>query len=596
MLRGKYISHYYKRYAFFFIAGILTLIAVDWFQLYIPELLGKIVELLGQNYTSDNVIPQIIDIALRVLAINAGMLIGRIIWRVTLLYASTKIENDIRIKMFEKAERLSLDFYQANKVGTVLAWFTNDTETVEEYLGWGTLMLVDGIFLSGIVIVKMILLDWFVSIVIFVPVILIVIWGMMVEKYMSQKWEKRQQAFDELYDYSQESFAGIRVIKAFVKETQQLHHFAKIAKKNKDVEISFARLSIFFDVCIELIIAVVFALLMGIGGVFAYLAATGQTFVVLGHEVALDAASLVVFTSYFAFLIWPLIALGQVITMHSKAKASMGRISNFLDQNESIKNVKNPVYLNDVKGKILFKNFTFKFPNSNVESLSDISLEINPGEVVGVVGRIGCGKSTLVNSLARLYNVNDGTLFVDDVDIMQADFRSLRSQIAYVTQDNFLFSDSIKENILFSNVENSEEIMTRNAELACVANDINNFSLKYETILGERGVTLSGGQKQRVSIARAFVKNAPILVLDDSVSAVDVKTEEEIIKNIRENRKNKTTLIVASRVSTVSSLDKIIVLNEGKLEAFDTPEKLYKCSPTYKTMVDLQKLEKAEGE
>lgn len=596
MLLGKYINHYYKQFAFFFIAGIITLIAVDWFQLYIPELLGRIVSLLGENYVSENIIGEVVEVAIKVLIINAGMLIGRIIWRVTLLYASTKIEADIRVKMFEKAERLSIDYYQENKVGTVLAWFTNDTETIEEFLGWGTLMLIDGIFLSGIVIAKMIMLDWFVSIIIFIPVILIVIWGMLVEKYMSLRWEKRQKAFDELYDYSQESFAGIRVIKAFVKETQQLHHFAKIAKKNQDVEVSFARFSIIFDVCIELIIAAVFALLIGIGGVFAYLAATGQSFVVLGHEVKLDAATLVVFLSYFSFLIWPLIALGQVITMHSKAKASLGRISNFLDQNETVKNCENPVILSNVKGKITFRNFTFRYPNSNYDYLSNISLEIQPGEIVGIVGRIGSGKSTLANSLSRLHNVNEGSVFVDDVDIMKADFHSLRDQIAFVTQDNFLFSDTIRENILFSKDENNEEIMTKNAELACVAGDISNFTLKYETILGERGVTLSGGQKQRVSIARAFAKDAPILVLDDSVSAVDVKTEEEIIKNIRENRKSKTTLIVASRVSTVSSLDKIIVLNDGKLEAFDKPSNLYKISPTYKTMVDLQKLEKADGE
>lgn len=596
MLLGKYINHYYKQFAFFFIVGIITLIAVDWFQLYIPELLGRIVSLLGENYVSSNIIGEIVEIALKVLIINAGMLIGRIIWRVTLLYASTKIEADIRVKMFEKAEKLSLDYYQENKVGTVLAWFTNDTETVEEFLGWGTLMMVDGIFLSGIVIVKMIMLDWFVSIIIFIPVILIVIWGMMVEKYMSLKWEKRQKAFDELYDYSQESFAGIRVIKAFVKETQQLHHFAKIARKNQDVEVSFARLSILFDVCIELIIAAVFALLIGIGGVFAYLAATGQSFVVLGHTVSLDAASLVVFLSYFSFLIWPLIALGQVITMHSKAKASLGRISNFLDQNETIQNVENPIILKDVKGKITFKNFTFRYPNSNYDYLSNISLEINPGEMIGIVGRIGSGKSTLAKVLVRLHNVNEGSVFIDDVDIMKADFHSLRSQIAFVPQDNFLFSDTIRENILFSTEDNNVSLMKENARLACVSNDIENFSLNYETVLGERGVTLSGGQKQRVSIARAFAKEAPILILDDSVSAVDIKTEEEIIKNIRANRKNQTTLVVASRVSTVSSLDKIIVLNEGKLEAFDTPTNLYRSSPTYRTMVDLQKLEKADGE
>ena len=595
MIFSKVINRYYRRYAFFFIVGIAALIAVDWLQLYIPENLGNIVKLLTENYDKDSIWPQVFDISMRVLMIAGGMFVGRILWRITLFYASTKIEADLRLRMFEKAEKLSLDFYQTNKIGTVMAWFTNDTETVEEFLGWGTLMLVDGIFLSLLVLYKMVMLDWFITILIAIPVILIVIWGLLVEKYMSMKWENRQKAFDKLYDFSQESFAGIRVIKAFVKETQQLHEFAKIARHNKDVEVDFARVSVLFDVAIEAIIALVFSALLGFGGYFVYLSISGESLTILGHVVTMDASRLVVFISYFSSLIWPLIALGQVITMRSKAKASLDRIGKFFAADESIKNIENAVELDQVQGKITFNHFSFQYPETTYNSLIDISLEIQPGETIGIVGRIGSGKSTLVNSLARLYNVEENTVFIDGVDIMRADFKSLRKQIAYVPQDNFLFSETIEQNIKFSGVDSTEEDVKKAAEFACVDEDIEHFPKKYETVLGERGVTLSGGQKQRVSIARAFLKNAPILIFDDSVSAVDVKTEGIILKNIREIRKGRTTLVVASRVSTVQNLDKVIVLNEGKLEAFDSPANLYKSSPSYKKMVDLQKLEKEEG-
>lgn len=595
MIFSKVINRYYKRFAFFFIVGILALVAVDWLQLYIPENLGNIVRVLVENYDKESVWPEIIEISIRVLIIAGGCFFGRIIWRVTLFYASTKIEADLRLKMFEKAERLSLDFYQANKIGTVLAWFTNDTETVEEFIGWGTLMLVDGIFLTVLVLIKMILLDWFVTLLIAIPVVLIVIWGLLVEKYMSMKWDNRQNAFDKLYDFSQESFAGIRVIKAFVKETQQLHQFAKIARHNKDVEVDFARVSILFDVAIETIIAVVFSTLIGLGGYFVYLCISGETLIILGHEVNMDAAELIEFVAYFSTLIWPLIALGQVITMRSKAKASLERIGRYLNTEETIKNVPNARVLENVKGGIVFNHFTFKYPGTTYDSLEDISLEIKPGETIGIVGRIGSGKSTLVNSLARLYNVDNSAIFIDGIDIMKADVTSLRKQLAYVPQDNFLFSETIKDNIAFSGVDADEEGIKGAAQFACVDNDIEHFPRKYDTILGERGVTLSGGQKQRVSIARAFLKDAPILIFDDSVSAVDVKTEETILSNIKRVRKGRTTLVVASRVSTVQGLDKVIVLNEGRLEAFDSPAKLYLTSPTFKKMVDLQRLEKEEG-
>ena len=593
MLFGRYINKYYLKYAIFFIIGVAALVMVDIAQLFVPEYLGEVVDILTKsgNALTDELKARILYIIIATVVIAGVMMLGRMLWRFTIFHASFKIEAGLREQMFLKASRLSQRYYHENKVGTVMAWFTNDIEVISDFFGWGTIMLVDAAFMSIFVIVKMVMLDWVLSIIAFVPIILIVVWGVFVEKFMSIKWDLRQKSFDDLYDFSQETFTGIGVIKAFVKETQQIHAFAKLAKKDKDVNVSFARLSVAFDVCIELIIAVIVAIIMGFGGWFVYGFATGTPVVIFNHAIKMELGHLITFMGYFDILIWPMIALGQIISMHSRAQTSLKRITTFLDEKEEVCNKEGAVVLNDVKGKITFNNFSFTYPGSNNPSLKNISLEIKEGETVGIVGKIGCGKTTLVNSLLRLYNVADNAIKIDDTNIMDCNIQSVRNVIAYVPQDNFLFSDKIKNNIAFSNSEMDMNKVVESANFADVHNDIYGFREGYETVSGERGVTLSGGQKQRISIARAYAKDAPIMILDDSVSAVDVKTEETILHNIREARKGKTTLVVASRVSTVSHLDKIIVLNDGELEAFGSHKELLETSPTYQKMVYLQKLE-----
>ena len=593
MLFGRYINKYYLKYAIFFIIGVAALVMVDIAQLFVPEYLGEVVDILTKsgNALTDELKARILYIIIATVVIAGVMMLGRMLWRFTIFHASFKIEAGLREQMFLKASRLSQRYYHENKVGTVMAWFTNDIEVISDFFGWGTIMLVDAAFMSIFVIVKMVMLDWVLSIIAFVPIILIVVWGVFVEKFMSIKWDLRQKSFDDLYDFSQETFTGIGVIKAFVKETQQIHAFAKLAKKDKDVNVSFARLSVAFDVCIELIIAVIVAIIMGFGGWFVYSFATGVPVVIFNHAIKMELGHLITFMGYFDILIWPMIALGQIISMHSRAQTSLKRITTFLDEKEEVCNKEGAVVLSDVKGKITFNNFSFTYPGSNNPSLKNISLEIKEGETIGIVGKIGCGKTTLVNSLLRLYNVADNAIKIDDTNIMDCNIQSVRDVIAYVPQDNFLFSDKIKNNIAFSNSEMDMDKVVESANFADVHNDIYGFREGYETVSGERGVTLSGGQKQRISIARAYAKDAPIMILDDSVSAVDVKTEETILHNIREARKGKTTLVVASRVSTVSHLDKIIVLNDGELEAFGSHKELLETSPTYQKMVYLQKLE-----
>ena len=593
MLLGKHLNKYYLRYLYFYIFGVISLVAVDVAQLYIPEFLGNIVDIMNgsEGELSGKAVSDITLICINLVVVAVIMMVGRMIWRLALHGASYQTEAGLRREMFQKGERLSQSYYHTQKVGTIMSWFTSDLETIEDYLSHGTVQIVDAFFLGILVIVKMLVMDWVMALFAFIPMILIIIWGGLVEKVMGRKWEERQKAYDRLFDFSQENFTGIRVIKAFVKESAEIHAFSKVARKNKETNVNFARLSVIFDCVIEILIALIFALIMGFGGFFVYHVITSEPIVILGHAVEMTTGELVTFSGYFDSLIWPLIALGSIVTMRSRAKVSLGRVSAFLDAPEDIKNNPDAPVLENVKGDIAFKNFTFTYPKKDHANLHDVNLEIKAGENVGIIGRVGSGKTTLVNTLLRLYNVEKGCVFIDGKDIMNCEISSVRNAIAYVPQDNFLFSDKIRNNISFSDESKTLDEIRAAAAFADVDGNIADFTDGYDTVSGERGVTLSGGQKQRISIARAYLKNSPILILDDSVSAVDVKTEENIIRNIKEKRAGKTTLVVASRASTVAHLDRIIVMNKGRVEAFGTPEELEQTSPTYQKMVYLQKLE-----
>ena len=592
MLLGKYINKYYLRYALFFIIGILALVAIDYFQTLLPEYLGQLVGLFSNSVDGYIDLDVINKTIISVVVVGVIMFLGRIIWRLSIFYAARKIDANMREEMFLKAERLPLSFYHDTKVGVIMTRFTNDLETIEEYLMWGTIMMVDAFFMSLIIIYKMLVIDYVLALLALIPIILIIVWGALVEIFMTKKWQEKMEAYDAVSDVVQENVTGIRVIKAFVKETKELHKFAKVAKKDRDVNISFVRFSVLFDVAISIIIALITAFVMGFGGYMVYSTVIKEPLNIFGHTILLSSDKLVTFLGYIELLVWPMMALGQIYSMRSRAKGSFKRITEFMDADENIVSPKDAKKLTNCKGKITFANFNFAFPSTNKNALNDISVTINPGEIVGIVGKIGAGKSAIVSTLLRLYNVNKNGLFIDDVDIMDLDIQNLRDNIAYVPQDNFLFSDRIKNNISFSSEECDMNKVITSSKLADVYDNIVDFPDGFETISGERGVTLSGGQKQRISIARAFYKDAPIMILDDSVSAVDVKTEENILANIKAARKDKTTLIVASRISTIQNADKIIVLKDGYIESVGTHDELVKISPTYSRMKYLQELER----
>ncbi len=590
LLWGKHIRKYYLRYLIFFLIALASLITVDWYQLKLPEILGSIVGHLKNHGSIDLTSDFFKNTMLEVMIVAIILFVGRILWRLCLFFMSKKIEQRMRKEMFLKAEQLDITYYHSTKVGNIMSWATNDLETLEEFLGWGSLQLIDGVFLTTFTLIKMFLLDYALALIAFVPIALIAVVGAICAKHMNETWRLRQESNDQLYDYSQESFTGIRVIKAFVKEVQQIHEFSKIARKNREINVKFTRISILFDVSIEVVIGLVSAVILAFGGWFVYATVIGSPIHIFGRPIILQANELVTFFGYFFYLIWPMIALGQVITMFSKASASYKRIAAFLDAPVNIKDKEGAKDL-DIKGQIEFKNFSFIYPENNKQSLSDINLKIHPGEIVGIVGTVGSGKSTLINSILHLYNVNPQQVYIDDTPIEDITISSLRKNVALAPQDNFLFSGEILDNIAFSDDEPDLEKAEKAAKDSDLEKDFDEFfDNGINSELEEGGHTISGGQKQRIALARAIYKDAPILILDDVVSAVDLKTEENILANIRNNRQGKTTLIVASRVSTVMHADKVIVLNKGKLEAFGTPSELLETSETFKTMTLLQKL------
>jgi ATP-binding cassette subfamily B protein len=399
-----------------------------------------------------------------------------------------------------------------------------------------------------------------------------------VGKTMMRKWEARQEAFSALSDFAQENFSGIAVIKAFVKEFRELWAFKKLNKDNEKANIEFTKASVLLHIFVTLFVESVICIILGYGGW-------------LVHEGDFNAAQLIEFISYFSSVVWPIMAVSQLIDMSSRGKASLRRVSKLLNERIDVKDSRSVKDIDYIKGDIEFKNLTFRYPDADYNSLENVSFCINAGENVGIIGKTGSGKTTLVDLILRTYNVPDGTLFIDGHDVNSIPIKTVRKFSAYVPQDNFLFSDTIENNIAFATDGGTLDDVIRAAKLSDVHTNISEFADQYSTILGERGVTVSGGQKQRISIARALMKEANILILDDSVSAVDTETERVIISNLRENRRGKTTILIAHRISTVEKMDKIIFVEDGKVIAVGPHDHLVATCPAYATMVELQKLE-----
>ena len=561
--------------------GVGALVLVDYMQLIIPEIYGSVIKGINENTLSLDFLLN--EVCAPMLFVILCMVFGRFLWRICFFGAGIKLETDLRGKMFDRCKDLSQQYYQVNKVGNLMSLFTNDLDTVQECFGWGIMMLFDALLLGVMSLIKMLRMNVTLALLSMIPMVLLLVCSLVVGKYMSIKWERRQEAFSMLSDFSQETFAGIAVIKAFVKEAHELLEFKKLCKNNEDKNVDYTKLSVLLHVTLTLFIESVVCVILGYGG-----------YLVLNSEVGFSADLLVEFIGYFSSVIWPVMAVSELIGMHAQGKASLKRISELLDSTPDVFDRADVEEIPEIRGDIDFKNLTFRYPDGEFDVLSDVSFSIKAGENVGLIGRTGSGKTTIVDLILRTYNVPEDTVFIDGKDVNKLPIKTVRENAAYVPQDNFLFSDTIENNISFATDGGNHDDVECAAKLADVHDNIAEFPQQYASVLGERGVTVSGGQKQRISIARALMKNAPILILDDSVSAVDVKTEKAILENLRKTRAGKTTILIAHRVSTVEQMDKIIFVNEGKILACGSYSQLLESCPEFKTLVDLQKLDDAD--
>ena len=586
---GKYINRYYLKNAPALLLGLAALLMVDYIQLMIPGLYRLVINgvNLGQVVVNGQTVPfdkavLMQHICLPMIWIVLLMVVGRFLWRVCFFGSAVTVTADLRERMFDHSRRLSQQYYQVNKVGNLMSLYTNDLDTIQECFGDGILMFFDALVLGLLALFKMWCMDYRLTLLALIPATIMFVIGTVMGKTMTKRWEERQQAFSDLSDFAQENFSGIAVIKAFVKEYKELVAFRKLNRQNEEINVIYTKIATLLEVLVMLFVESVICVILSYGGWLVY---RGQ----------FNAGQLVEYIGYFEAIVWPIMAISMLIEKTSRGRASLKRITELLDAPIDVIDKNDVETLQNPKGGIEFRHLTFRYPDGEYDVLRDISFTVHPGESVGIVGKTGAGKTALVDLLLRTYNVADGTLFVDGLDVNTLSIRSVRAACAYVPQDNFLFSDTIAHNIGFGVDDATPERIERAAELADVRDNIVDFKDGYETVLGERGVTVSGGQKQRISIARALLKDAPILILDDSVSAVDTRTEQIILDNLKQSRAGKTTLLIAHRISTVERMDKIVFLEDGKVEAVGAHDELYATCAEYRRMVDLQRLEDEVG-
>ncbi|MBQ7360095.1 MAG: ABC transporter ATP-binding protein [Lachnospiraceae bacterium] len=576
MEQFKFLWKYIKRHGVQYILGIAVLFGVDYLNLFIPQLTGMVTDGLTSR-TMD--MAGIMDCVWKILGIGALLALGRFGWRFFLFGAARHIQYEIRNDMFKRLEDMSVEYFNENKTGDLMSRFLNDLNSVRMAIGPAVISAFDASVMAVLVIGQMMIyVDVKLTLLAIIPLSVILVGTFFYDKAMRKRYRESQEALSDLTEKVQESISGVRVIKAFVRERAEMKSFAKSSANAMDKNLSVVKLQAVVMPLLEVIIGASSLLTLLYGG---YLALTGE--ITLGRFVA--------FNQYIGMLVWPMIAAGDAANMISQGMASAKRVQEVIEAKKDIFDREDVQDVDKVNGEIEFKNLTFTHKGQSEPTLRDINLNVPAGTTLALIGRTGNGKSTLANLLLHLYNTEDGMIFVDGKDINSIPLKTLRENIAYVPQDNFLFSDSLKNNISFGVVDGTMEEVVEATKAACIHDNIMEFPEEYETVVGERGVTLSGGQKQRSSIARALMKDAPILILDDSLSAVDTDTEEQILRNLKENRKGKTTIIIAHRISTIQGADIIMVLEDGEAAEIGNHQSLMELDGIYKSMYDKQQLE-----
>ena len=568
----KFAGRYAARHWWQYLLGILALYLVDQVNVYVPEFTGRIIDGLTDGSLD-------LSGAMRIVWMIAGMglaiALGRFGWRFFIFGAARSIEREMRGDMYGHLSKLSMRYFNQHKTGDLMA--------VRQLLGMTVITAFDATVMLILVLMNMInYVSPKLTVVAVIPLLIITVGDFFYGKAMHKRFRQKQEAFSGLTDQVQETISGIRVIKAFVQERKELYAFAKTTEFTKDKNLNVVRLQALMMPVMDLIIGTSTLLTLLYGG---YLAIHGE--ITVGQFVA--------FNSYVGMLVWPMMAVGECIGSISQGTASLGRIFGiFQEQPEIVDGEQTNHDVTVLKGEIKLNKLTFAYPDMpGVKVLEDVSVTVKPGETLAILGRTGSGKSTIPSLLVRLYDVADGMITIDGHDLKSIPLGVLRESIACVPQDNFLFSDTLQNNIAFGSADKTLASVEHAARLACIHDNIAEFPEQYQTVVGERGVTLSGGQKQRSSIARALMKDAPILILDDALSAVDTDTERKILDNLKTVRgSDRTTIIVAHRISTIQDADHILVLDDGLVEEYGTHEELLANDGLYKSLFEKQQLEK----
>lgn len=571
----KSISRYMKPYKGQYIIGVLWLIIIDTLVIYVPQILRN----FANDYQSGTLTKdKLITYALLTIGAGLVMSIGRYFWRVCLFGSARKIEYDIRMQLFNNWLNMDNEFYNYHKIGDLMAYATNDINSVRMFTGEGIMMSVDSSFMLIFTIIMMIrTVGLRITAITLLPIPITAVIIISSGKVFYKIFRKRQEAYAKLSDVTTESFSGISVIKAFVEEEETKRRFDKVNRNYYNKDLNVVKTQTFFFPFMVLLAGISYMLVIFFGAKYVI-------------DGTLSLGDFVALYTYIGIIMWPARSLGIIIGQIQQGSAGLFRIEDMLKNKPTIKDIDNPIRLTDEKTSIEFRNVSFKYPGEENYALKNISFKLEDGKSLALVGKTGSSKSTILKLIFREYLPNEGEILIDNHPIENIKINDFSEKTGYVPQDNFLFSESLKENIAFS-FEKDYDIneIYEAAKQSGVYDDIMDFKDGFDTVIGERGVTLSGGQKQRVSIARALIKNPSFLVLDDSLSAVDTKTEKNILDALQ--KIHATEVIIAHRISTIKECDEIIFLENGQIKERGTHEELVKLDGEYNTMYQNQLLE-----
>lgn len=571
----RHLKEIIKGYRLRYVFGIVFIIICDALQLYTPGVLGD----LTNDIQNGNLEGKIFYYMFMIMAIAIGVALFRYLWRKMVVVASRQLEYDVRKKLFGHLETLNMAYFHENTTGSLMAHATNDINSIRMSFGMGVVMIVDSSFLGLLTIYKMLVnTDVKLTLLALIPMPFIALSTFILGGLIQKRFKNVQQAFENITTKVQESFSGIRVIKAFTQEKNEDKSFYEVNDNNFKANMKLVRTHAILHPLIMFISTVSVIIAMSYGGIL-----------VINNQI--DLGQYVEFLLYLGLLTWPILAIGWVVNVLQRGIASLKRINKILDAEPDIKDSEDAVYVEGLKPTIEFRNLDFTYPGTDVPVLKDISFKLEPGKTLAVVGKTGTGKTTLANLILRLYDADGDHIFIGDHPIKSLKISQIRELIGYVPQDNFLFSTKIKDNIAFSNPDLTDEEIIHASKVAHVYDEIMSFPEQFDTQLGEKGINLSGGQKQRISIARALAEDPKVLILDDSLSAVDTKTEDSILKYLNEDIGDKTRIIIAHRISTIKDADEIIVLDENTIKERGTHQELLALKGLYYETYQKQLLE-----